>query len=156
MEKIINQIIKSNSSLFGNNPSINRINIGFTNTLYNINDLYIVKICTGLNNEEKFKKEISEYKGNSLDLITNAKIYSYLYNKDEETDPLQYGVIIERECPKEIVSKNGDSISLYSMTSLAWKAIQELSDKIKDLEERLWLRNTKRNLKKSAINKNKC
>ena len=58
MHEIINKIVQQNQSLFGTNPKIDKINIGFTNTIYNINDLYIVKICTDEDNEKEFKKEI--------------------------------------------------------------------------------------------------
>ena len=34
--KIIDIIIKQNQNLFGNNPKIEKINVGFTNTIYNI------------------------------------------------------------------------------------------------------------------------
>ena len=42
MHEIINKIVQQNQSLFGTNPKIDKINIGFTNTIYNINDLYIM------------------------------------------------------------------------------------------------------------------
>ena len=61
MHEIINKIVQQNQSLFGTNPKIDKINIGFTNTIYNINDLYIVKICTDVDNEKEFKKEIDFY-----------------------------------------------------------------------------------------------
>lgn len=56
MDKIIDLIVKGNDLSFWSNPSIEQINVGFTNTLYRINDSYIVKECTDTNNEEKFKK----------------------------------------------------------------------------------------------------
>lgn len=40
MHEIINKIVQQNQSLFGTNPKIDKINIGFTNTIYNINDIY--------------------------------------------------------------------------------------------------------------------
>ena len=40
MDTIIDLIVKNNSSLFGKEPTIEKINIGFTNTLYKINDLF--------------------------------------------------------------------------------------------------------------------
>ena len=48
MDEIIKKIIKENQILFGNNPVVNKINVGFTNTLYNINNAYILKICTNI------------------------------------------------------------------------------------------------------------
>lgn len=83
---------------------------------------------------ESLKKNITEYTGNATDLITSAKIYSFLYNEEDDKDPARYGVVIERECPTEIVEKTNKAISVYSMTSMAWKAIQELNNKIEKLE----------------------
>ena len=44
MQEIINKIVKQNKSLFGDNPNIDKINVGFTNTIYSVNDKYIIKI----------------------------------------------------------------------------------------------------------------
>ena len=64
MDTIIDLIVKNNSSLFGQEPTIEKINIGFTNTLYKINDLFIVKVCTDSSNEDEFKREIDFYNSN--------------------------------------------------------------------------------------------
>ena len=56
MENIIKKIMLHNKSLFGDTPIANRIDIGFTNTLYNINDKYIIKIFSYINNKEKLNK----------------------------------------------------------------------------------------------------
>ena len=65
IEKIINIIIEKNKNLFGDNLSVKKINVGFTNTVYNINDSFIVKICSNINNESEFKKETSLSKNTS-------------------------------------------------------------------------------------------
>lgn len=88
---------------------------------------------------EKFKTDIATYDGSAIDLINNSKLYSYRYI-GENGMPIgktKYGLVIERECPKEVIDNSGDSIALYSMTSLAWKAIQELSEKLSRLEEKV-------------------
>ncbi len=41
MQETINTILKQNASLFGINPKVKKINAGFTNTIYNINDFFI-------------------------------------------------------------------------------------------------------------------
>ncbi|MBT5022338.1 phosphotransferase [Candidatus Woesearchaeota archaeon] len=41
--------------------SIKKIEIGFTNQIYSINDKFILKICGNLDNEENFKKEVFFY-----------------------------------------------------------------------------------------------
>ena len=52
MQEVINKIIKQNPSFFWKNPTIEKINVGFTNTIYKINDLLIIKICTNSDNEK--------------------------------------------------------------------------------------------------------
>ena len=94
MQEIINKIIQQNISLFGDNPKIQKINIGFTNTIYNVNDSYIIKICTNFNNETKFKKEIDFYNSNKdNELIpklyysnTNKKYVPYFYEIIEKVE----------------------------------------------------------------------
>ena len=88
---------------------------------------------------EKFKTDIVAYDNSAVDLINNSRLYSYRYI-GENGIPIgktKYGLVIERECPKEVIDNSGDSIALYSMTSLAWKAIQELSEKLSRLEEKI-------------------
>ena len=101
MENIINKIIESNKILFGNNPIINKINIGFTNTIYNVNDSFIIKICSNIDNEEKFKKEIEFYKANKDNDLIPKLYYSNIEKKDI---PYMYE-ILERI----------DGVSLYNV-----------------------------------------
>ena len=64
MSNIIDLILKNNYSIFGSINKVEKINVGFTNTIYSINDSFIVKVCTNTNNEESFSKEIEFYKQN--------------------------------------------------------------------------------------------
>lgn len=90
MEKIINKILKQNISLFGINPIVEKINVGFTNTIYNINDSFIVKICTNINNENEFKKEIDFYKSNEENSLFPKLYYS---SNDKKDIPYLYEII---------------------------------------------------------------
>lgn len=111
MDKTIKSILKQNESLFGSNPTVNKINVGFTNTLYNVNDLFIIKICTDVNNEEKFKKEINFYNSNKdNDLIPKL----YFSSTDKDNVPYMY----------EILEKI-DGVSLYDV----WHKLEELERK---------------------------
>lgn len=92
MQEIIDLIINKNRKLFGDNPNIARINVGFTNTVYNINDTFIVKICTSPNNEENFKKEIAFYNSN----LENHLIPKLYYANIEKEDVPFYYEIIEK------------------------------------------------------------
>lgn len=90
MQKTINTILKQNSSLFGISPKLDKINVGFTNTIYSINDSYIVKICTNHENEKNFKNEISFYNSN----IGNPLIPKIYYSDIEKKDiPYCYEII---------------------------------------------------------------
>ena len=92
MQEIVKRIIENNKSLFGDNLLIKKINVGFTNTLYSVNDSFIIKICTDLNNEPKFNKEIEFYNANKgNDLI--PKLY---YANTDKTDIPYYYEILEK------------------------------------------------------------
>lgn len=79
-----------------------------------------------------------------LSLFEDSKIYTFNYLKDPSNpnDGIRAkrstGFIVERETPNEVISESGDSIDLYSMTSIIWKATQELLLKIQTLEETVY------------------
>ena len=77
MNEIINKIMEKNKELFGINSSLEKINVGFTNTIYNVNDSFIVKICTDIDNESKFQSEIDFYKANETNSLIPKMYYSY-------------------------------------------------------------------------------
>ena len=81
MDKTINLIVSNNENIFGKNPQIKKINVGFTNTIYEINDLFIVKICSNVNNEENFKKEIDFYNKNKDNTLIPKLYYSSIDKK---------------------------------------------------------------------------
>jgi hypothetical protein len=86
---------------------------------------------------EKYKTDIAVYDNKALNLVNNSKVYTYKYISDLKRPngaKTKYGLIIERECPTEIVDNSGDAISLYSMCSILWKAVQELSDEVNELK----------------------
>lgn len=92
MKEIINKIISCNSKIFGNNIVINKINSGFTNTIYTVNDKYVIKICSNINNEDKFKKEINFYNSNKKN---NLIPKLYLSSIDKKEIPYMY-IILEK------------------------------------------------------------
>ena len=44
METLVNIIINKNKKVFGEILDIKKINVGFTNTIYSVNNKFIVKI----------------------------------------------------------------------------------------------------------------
>ena len=101
MQETISTIIKQNSQLFGDNPQIKKINVGFTNTIFVVNDLYIIKICTNEDNENNFKNEINFYKEN---IGNNLFPKLYVSNISKKDVPYCY----------EIIEKI-DGVSLYNV-----------------------------------------
>lgn len=81
------------------------------------------------------KKNISKAQIPALETILNSDIYKYNLKIEEDTDKKHFGLIIDKnyKTPKEIISKEGNSIDMYSMSSISWKAIQELDQKIEKL-----------------------
>ena len=90
MENIINNIIKLNKDILGENPNVEKINVGFTNTIYDVDNKFIIKICTNANNEENFKKEIEFYKSNKDNGVIPKLYFS---NADKEHIPYFYEII---------------------------------------------------------------
>lgn len=83
------------------------------------------------------KKDISLFTDNALNLINNSDIYTYRLLTDDETKKKHIGLIIGNDynCCDEVLSNNGKGIEQYSMASIMWKAIQELSTKIDNIEK---------------------
>lgn len=90
MQEIINKIVQKHKDIFWENPTIEKINIGFTNTIYKVNEYYIVKICTNKDNEKNFIKEIEFYKSNK----DNSLIPKLFYSSIDKSDiPYLYEII---------------------------------------------------------------
>lgn len=90
MEDLIRKILENNRDLFKDISKVIKINVGFTNTIYNINDEYILKLCTDVTNEDNFKKEITFYLNNKdNDLIPLL----YRYNTSKDIVPYYYEII---------------------------------------------------------------
>ena len=101
MQEIIKKIVELNSSLFGNSPKIEKINVGFTNTIYKIDNSFIVKICSNNSNENEFIKEINFYNSNK----ENTLIPKLYYSSTNKKDIPYYYEIIEKV----------DGVSLYNV-----------------------------------------
>ncbi|MDN6664508.1 MAG: tail fiber domain-containing protein, partial [Tetragenococcus koreensis] len=90
---------------------------------------------------ETFKTNIRRYEDSALSIIDNAEIYNYELKSDvkEGKNEIHTGLIIgdDYQTPDCIKSDDGSAIDLYAMSSLGWKAIQELSDKVKDLRSEI-------------------
>ncbi|HHB2481318.1 TPA: tail fiber domain-containing protein [Bacillus cereus] len=86
-----------------------------------------------------WKTDIESYKKSALDVVMETNIVTYKYKSDveESNNPQTHVGVIAEYAPKEIQSKDGRGVDNYAMSSLAWKAIQELSEQVRYLKEKL-------------------
>ena len=85
------------------------------------------------------KKKIRKYKKSAIKEILNTDIYYFNYKEDPKNAKRRIGTIIgdNYKCSKDIISQTGQSISDYSMISLAYKAIQEQQQQIEELQNKI-------------------
>ena len=91
---------------------------------------------------ESIKKNIELFKDNALNIIGNSDLYTYNLKTENNEDKKHIGLIIGDDektykTPNCIISKDGTGVDLYSMISIAWKAIQEQQEIINQLEKRI-------------------
>ena len=67
----------------------------------------------------------------------NTDIYWFNYKEDDKNSKRRLGTVIGEgyNCSKDILSQTGESISDYSMISLAYKAIQEQQTEIEKMQK---------------------
>ena len=95
--------------------------------------------CTQLTQTslESIKKNIEKTNVNALELIKNSDVYEYNLKTEEDTDKKHIGFVIgdKYNTPKEVIANSGEGIDTYSMSSIMWKAIQELTARVEQLEK---------------------
>lgn len=86
---------------------------------------------------ESIKKNISKFDKNATDIINNSDIYEYNLKSDSNEDKKLIGFVIgdNYKTPSEVIDKNGQAVSLYSAIGILWKAVQELSARVEQLEK---------------------
>ncbi len=91
------------------------------------------KISDKIDNEklENLKEASQDVKDKIKEALANSESFSKLERKTS------VGFVIGRETPTEVISEDKKHIDLYSMTSITWKAVQELLTKIETLESQL-------------------
>jgi hypothetical protein len=101
-------------------------------------DGYMPVFASEFTNASKLelKKNIVNFEGNGEEIVNSAIVRNFNYKTEEDFDLPHIGLIVE-ESPLEVVNPKGEGIDLYAMISVAWKAIQELSAKVTDLENQI-------------------
>lgn len=85
---------------------------------------------------EKYKNNILEYSGlDALAAIKKSKIYGYQLK--DSPGKQHVGFITERQLPKEAIGENGESVDIYSMAGINWRATQEIVKQYELLQKQL-------------------
>lgn len=82
-----------------------------------------------VSSQRKFKSNITDLDDGALDIVNSTKIHRYTKN-----DTAEIGVIAD-EAPQELLSDDGKFINIYDYTSVLYKAVQELSQQVKELQD---------------------
>ena len=100
------------------------------------------------------KKNIKKYDHKALDEVLKTDIYMYNYKDDKDGCKIRVGAIIGKgyNISKEIIGVGGKGIDTYSMESIAYKAIQELNEIIKNQQKQIDELNDKINEMKGGAN----
>lgn len=85
------------------------------------------------------KKNFEKMQDNALKTIKNIDIYKYNLKDEKDTDKKHIGFVIgdKYNYSKEVTSIDNTGVDNYSFTSLCCKAIQELSTKVEELENKI-------------------
>ncbi|KMM38593.1 phage tail spike protein [Guptibacillus hwajinpoensis] len=83
-----------------------------------------------------YKKNIEPYMGDALQKVVRTQVYHYHLNSDDDRELKRVGLIYE-ESDADVVDPAGDGMSSYSMTAVLWKALQDLNNKVVDLENKI-------------------
>lgn len=100
---------------------------------------------------ESTKKDFKLFDKNALNIINNAEIYTYHLKTEKNEDKKHIGLVIpdmggNYKTPNEVISKDNKGIDLYSMISVAWKAVQEQQEIINNLQERIKILENEKNI----------
>ena len=113
---------------------------------YNLPDAETIISTTGITTPrviqtslESIKKNISLYNENALEKVLNNDIYTYNLKSENDTDKKHIGFIIgdKYRTPKEVISKEGNAIELYSAIGILWKAVQEQQNQIEQMKKEI-------------------
>lgn len=110
-----------------------------------INNIYTSVEASGIHtpvltqtSKEEFKKNIEKLE-NALEIINKTNIYKYNLKNEDDTCKKHIGLIIgdKYNYSKEITSDDNESVDIYSMLGVCFKAIQEQQKQIEALQKRI-------------------
>ena len=99
-------------------------------------EILCVKLTqTSLENQKKNFERLE----NALDIVKNTDIYKYNFKTQDDGSKKHIGFVIgdSYKYSKEITSESNEGVDIYSMVSVAYKAIQEQQELIEQLQKEI-------------------
>lgn len=88
--ELARKIAKANQDIFGDIKKLEEVNAGFNNSIFNVNDIFIIKVCTNTAKEKQFDTESNFYKSNQNN--ENIPIL-YKFDKSKSVIPYVYEIM---------------------------------------------------------------
>ena len=126
--ELANKIAKANQDIFGDIKKLEEVNAGFNNSIFNVNDTFIIKVCTNIEKEKQFDTESNFYKSNQNN--ENIPIL-YKFDKSKSTIPYIY----------EIMEKVSGETVYYHWYKMNEQEREELIQKIVKILQKIHLKN---------------
>ena len=126
--ELANKIAKANQDIFGNISKIEEVNAGFNNSIFDVNDTFIIKVCDNIEKEKLFDTESNFYKSNQNN--ENIPIL-YKFDKSKSTIPYIY----------EIMEKVSGETVYYHWYKMNEQEREKLIQKIVKILQKIHLKN---------------
>lgn len=89
--------------------------------------------------KESKKKNIEKYNEDAIKIVKNSEIHMYNFKFEDDKHKKHIGFVIgdlggNYKTPGEVISSSGEGIDSYTMTSVLWKAVQELIIEVEKLK----------------------
>jgi len=119
------------------NTGISNTSLKFASTQLQARDAadanYITIGAAGfaVQSERSAKNSIELFEENVLDTIKQTPVRSYHLNTDKPEQDKRIGLVLDETPPQ--LQHDEHTLDLYSMTTMLWKAVQELTKKVEEL-----------------------
>lgn len=126
--ELANKIAKANQDIFGNISKIEEVNAGFNNSIFDVNDTFIIKVCDNIEKEKLFDTEANFYNSNK----DNNNIPTlYKFDKSKSVIPYVY----------EIIEKVNGKTVYYHWYKMNEQEREKLIQKIVKILQKIHLKN---------------
>lgn len=87
---------------------------------------------------ENIKKNITKF-NDALEIIKNSEIYEYNFKTEKDTDKKHVGFVIgdKYNTPNIVKSSTGEAIESYTMSSINWRALQQVIERLEIVERKI-------------------